>query len=513
MTSSILWILLLCFNPYQKTIAFDKNPSYINPLANASFLVEDGNQNFDIDRLNFSDFRPLKHPKVFTQLKNQTCWIRYTINNSSNENKTYFLMIYNAYLTTGQVIVQNELHSHLGFVHKNKKQRANHVRLNHPVWPVELAPGNNTFYVKFYDNATRTRILHFLFSKDYFVKWKIQSISLAAIFTLTILLIIFFILLGAYFIRAPYFLFYTLYLAGLLLDFLAYKGWGAAYMWRENEFFLDNVRSIGNALSTFGISFFFYNFYKEYKVAPWITSVFRIMGYYFSLFLLLYIVKGLFGELKTLFIYVFISIQAYALIIVAIHSYLAVKRSVPIYLPLVFIVHTLTVYLQTQLNLPINGSLYLDIFSVNMYYITLVLEIGVLTYYIFIKISEIRSKNIELFKQIKSLQKELEGRIEKTESLLKLKSKALIQVGEIIFIKSDDKYVEYFTSKGKEIDRDTLKNVLEKLPLNQFIRIHKSYVVNVIQIRQVFATKIMMRNGEYIPLSRTYKEQMNQYLI
>lgn len=122
MTSSILWILLLCFNPFQKTIAFDKNPPYINPLTNASFLVEDGNQNFDIDRLNSSDFKILKHPKVFTQLKNQTCWIRYIINNPSNENKNYYLMIYNAYLTTGQVIIQNDLQTHLGFVHKKKNK-------------------------------------------------------------------------------------------------------------------------------------------------------------------------------------------------------------------------------------------------------------------------------------------------------------------------------------------------------------------------------------------------------
>ena len=49
MTSSILWILLLCFNPFQKTIAFDEDPPYINPLAKASFLVEEVNQNFEFE--------------------------------------------------------------------------------------------------------------------------------------------------------------------------------------------------------------------------------------------------------------------------------------------------------------------------------------------------------------------------------------------------------------------------------------------------------------------------------
>mgnify|MGYP003784491957 FL=1 len=94
--------------------------------------------------------------------------------------------------------------------------------------------------------------------------------------------------------------------------------------------------------------------------------------------------------------------------------------------------------------------------------------------------------------------------------MLRLKSKALIQVENIIYIKSDNKYLEFYTKIGREIDRNTLKHALEKLPPQQFVQCHKSYVVNLLEIRQIYANKIILNNGETLPLSRSYKAKMQQ---
>ncbi|MGC6478749.1 MAG: LytTR family DNA-binding domain-containing protein, partial [Flavobacteriaceae bacterium] len=93
--------------------------------------------------------------------------------------------------------------------------------------------------------------------------------------------------------------------------------------------------------------------------------------------------------------------------------------------------------------------------------------------------------------------------------IIKLHSKAVVRVRDIYFLKSDDKYVEYHTKSKCEIERIALKEALEQLPAQQFVQCHKSYVVNLLQIRQVYADKIIMQQGETLPLSRTFKTQMS----
>ena len=483
--------------------------TYLNPFENAFYLTEKGDQAFDLTRLENATFLPLDDPQLFEKLNDQTLWLKFTVENTTTTTWPYFFMIYNAYLPTGQVIVHHQSDTQQGFVHHFNKQQLANIRLNHPVWPLHLKPGKNTIYVKFYDQAKRTRILSFLLNERTFFKWKIQSVFAAFAFCLTLGIISLIILFGARYIRAPYFVFYCLYLLGLVLDFLAYKGWGAAYLWREQPFLLDNIRSLGNTLSTLGISFFFYHFYREYHTPKWTTNTFRYMGYCFTFLLLLYAFKWGFGGMKSLFIYVFYGIQGYALCIVVIHGYLAVKRYVPIYLPLVFILHTLSVYLQTQLNFPITGQPFMDTFSVNLYYWTLTLEIGVLTYYIVKKMLSIKQNNAQLLEHIQELQEKIIAREKETPEIIKLHSKAVVRVRDIHFLKSDDKYVEYHTKNKCEIERIALKEALEQLPSQQFVQCHKSYVVNLLQIRQVYADKIIMQQGETLPLSRTFKTQMS----
>ena len=122
---------------------------------------------------------------------------------------------------------------------------------------------------------------------------------------------------------------------------------------------------------------------------------------------------------------------------------------------------------------------------------------------------QIDQENKKLNQQVKQLKT---NAIHQKESMimLRLKSKALIQVENIIYIKSDNKYLEFYTKIGREIDRNTLKHALEKLPPQQFVQCHKSYVVNLLEIRQIYANKIILNNGETLPLSRSYKAKMQQ---
>lgn len=102
----------------------------------------------------------------------------------------------------------------------------------------------------------------------------------------------------------------------------------------------------------------------------------------------------------------------------------------------------------------------------------------------------------------------------KSELLLKLKSNAVLNSKEILYVKSDGHYLEIFSENKEkpEIERSSLTTFLEKLPKQDFIRIHKSHIVNIHKIKIINSTQVMLENGEWIKLSRTYKQELKDIL-
>jgi len=86
-----------------------------------------------------------------------------------------------------------------------------------------------------------------------------------------------------------------------------------------------------------------------------------------------------------------------------------------------------------------------------------------------------------------------------------LKNKSQIILDELIYIKSEGHYLNFFTTNQKEFVRGRLKEIIEKIPLN-FVRCHQSYIVNKNYIRYISSTEITLKNGVNIPLSRKYKK-------
>ncbi|MFC4721370.1 LytTR family transcriptional regulator DNA-binding domain-containing protein [Geojedonia litorea] len=130
-----------------------------------------------------------------------------------------------------------------------------------------------------------------------------------------------------------------------------------------------------------------------------------------------------------------------------------------------------------------------------------------------------------LFKRNKKSNRELELLREKlnqfSESnqnamldLIHLNNKVVVDLNKLIYIKSEGHYLEFYLEDKDqpEIDRNSLINILEELPPQQFVRIHKSYIVNISHIKIINSTKLMLKSGKWINLSRTYKQQLRQML-
>ncbi|MCL2198191.1 MAG: LytTR family DNA-binding domain-containing protein [Defluviitaleaceae bacterium] len=112
-----------------------------------------------------------------------------------------------------------------------------------------------------------------------------------------------------------------------------------------------------------------------------------------------------------------------------------------------------------------------------------------------------------------NLQKVAQGLSFGTQPALFIKKKSLsIPAHEIIYIESQNHTVLIHTEKETVTVYETLKTVLDALPKG-FFQCHKSFVVNMSQIRRFQTADILMKNGKTIPVSRKkYTATRNNYL-
>jgi len=76
---------------------------------------------------------------------------------------------------------------------------------------------------------------------------------------------------------------------------------------------------------------------------------------------------------------------------------------------------------------------------------------------------------------------------------------------DILYVESLQNYVCVHTSSDQFITHSSLKNVLESLPKNDFIQIHKSYVISLKQIQSTDSFSVFINNKE-LPIGATYKD-------
>lgn len=76
---------------------------------------------------------------------------------------------------------------------------------------------------------------------------------------------------------------------------------------------------------------------------------------------------------------------------------------------------------------------------------------------------------------------------------------------EILFLKSDNNYVEIQTKSNKYVVRNSLKNILKDLDPDRFIQPHRSYLVNV-TFAVKYVNKTLFILNYPIPVSRKHSE-------
>ena len=84
-----------------------------------------------------------------------------------------------------------------------------------------------------------------------------------------------------------------------------------------------------------------------------------------------------------------------------------------------------------------------------------------------------------------------------------------IDTADIKYMQGLKDYIKIYTRKEDKaiLTLSSFKELLDKLPGNSFLRVHRSYVVNVNAIRAVQKSKILIGDIR-IPIGETYKEEV-----
>jgi len=81
----------------------------------------------------------------------------------------------------------------------------------------------------------------------------------------------------------------------------------------------------------------------------------------------------------------------------------------------------------------------------------------------------------------------------------------------ILYLEALGDYIAFHTSQGKILSLERMKNMEEQLPQRNFLRIHKSYIINIDHIDYIERGRIII-NKEYLPVGETYKEAVRRKL-
>ena len=96
-----------------------------------------------------------------------------------------------------------------------------------------------------------------------------------------------------------------------------------------------------------------------------------------------------------------------------------------------------------------------------------------------------------------------------TESIF-VKSKNRLEklmLKDILWIEASDIYALICTANGKHLLNTSLKTVEERLAVPAFIRVHRSYIVNLDKVEALEEDNLIINNSK-IPIGKTYRDKL-----
>ena len=89
----------------------------------------------------------------------------------------------------------------------------------------------------------------------------------------------------------------------------------------------------------------------------------------------------------------------------------------------------------------------------------------------------------------------------------------LVKLSNIVYLESAGEYVRLHLADGtKLVTLFRLKNMESTLQASQFMRVHRSYIINLRYVSGYTKGRVFLSNEDYAPIGESYKEQFLNYI-
>ena len=90
---------------------------------------------------------------------------------------------------------------------------------------------------------------------------------------------------------------------------------------------------------------------------------------------------------------------------------------------------------------------------------------------------------------------------------------SLIKLSRIVYIESEGEYLRLHLNDGTNlITLFRLKNMESSLPPESFMRVHRSYIINLAYVAGYTKGRIFLEGNDYVPIGENYKAAFQRYV-
>lgn len=93
----------------------------------------------------------------------------------------------------------------------------------------------------------------------------------------------------------------------------------------------------------------------------------------------------------------------------------------------------------------------------------------------------------------------------------------VIPVSEVIRVEAQDDYVEFHTTKGRFLKKETMTQLEQQLPADRFLRIHRSHIIRLDQMEKLEkygkeSYLVILKNGDKVQVSKSRIKNLKELL-
>jgi len=92
----------------------------------------------------------------------------------------------------------------------------------------------------------------------------------------------------------------------------------------------------------------------------------------------------------------------------------------------------------------------------------------------------------------------------------------VLRIEQIEYLEAARNYVAVYADGREYIIRETLSNLTKRLAGGNFVRTHRSYIINIDSIREIRTVdsgqRILLDSGASVPLSRSYRDEFTRII-